>query len=295
MSLWAFYAVISSLFIGLYFFLNQYVKLAPRVFIIYRGLGTVLFVLPFMFLFEPINDWRYYVVCILQGFSIAFIDYKYFQAINKWGAEVVTSLQPLNIGITFLLWIMVKPSMIMVYWANPWHFIFIILCLGGIVWSIFSFNKVVISKQALKFLAVCLFVGAVCEIFNKLAMVYGGNNAASASYYYILITGFVIGVINLFLYIRQKQDLKVLIEWKNLKYNWMFGILILSMVARNFAVLDADNPAYVSAMIYVYVLWIILLNKFLKRCNIVCSHGKTDLKTVIFLLVSAVGLILLTN
>lgn len=292
---WAFQAVAASFLMEVYFQQNQNVRLNGVVFMVYRGLAMALMLIPFTPFFPPIDNWQFYVFCILTGLGIAFIDYYYFKAIRYWGAEVVTSIQPLNIGLIFIIWLTLKPSLILFYLQEPLKFVLIILCLIGIMISMVKYNQVKVSRKALRYLLPALLVGALSENINKQALIYGDNNPISAIFYYILVTAVTIGVVNLARYVNSGEPLRILISWKNLKHCWIFIVLILAMTVRNMALNTAVNPAYVAAIIYLYVVWIMLSNN-LKAClgkNI--RYQQMNKKIVALLLVSVVGLILLTG
>lgn len=292
---WAVQAIIGGFLLGLYFQQNQNVRLNGVVFMVYRGLAPALLLVPFIPLFAPVPYWQFYLFCLLNGAGIAFIDYYYFKAIRFWGAEVVTSIQPLNIGITFVLWLAVKPSLMPFYLEEPLKFALIIICLGGISFAMVRFHQVKVTRKALKYLIPALFVGAVKEVLNKITLNYGNENLNSAVFYYILLTGLTIGIINLGCYFWRGENLKVLIRWKNLKNCRIFLLLIAAMAFRNTAISMAVNPAYVGALVYLYVVWVMLGNNLLVWLGKGIRYQQINKKIVFLLLASATGLILLTG
>lgn len=293
--MWVFFTLLNSFFAASYFLLNQKMELKASLFMVYRGLSVFFMLLPFIGFFAPVLHWEFYALCILQGCFIAYVDNKFFTALRRWGAEVATSLQPFTVGITFVLWLLLVPSTMLVYLSEPIKFAFILLALFGVIVSIVLFNRSSISTQALKFLLSTLLIGAICEIVNKRVMSFGAGDLISASYFYVLITGLVAGSINLFVYVKKDGTFKEVMNVSNLKYLPIFVVLIGSMVSKNFAMFYTFNPSYVSALMYIYILWIALFNTV--RCKMVPGRVcyRMNVKAALMLLLSVSVLILATR
>lgn len=157
--MWVVFALLTSFFNAAYFLLNQKMAMKASLFMVYRGWAVFFMLLPFAGLFTPVPHWEFYALCMLQGALIAFVDGKFFVALCRWGAEVATSLQPFSIGITFVLWLIISPSTILVYLREPLVALLIVAAMAGIVVSVRLFNRSPISMQALKFLVLTLTVG----------------------------------------------------------------------------------------------------------------------------------------
>ena len=223
---------------------------------------------------------------MLQGALIAFVDGKFFVALRRWGAEVATSLQPFSIGITFVLWLIISPSTILVYLREPLVALLIVAAMAGIVISVRLFNRSPISMQALKFLVLTLTVGAFCDIVNKKAMNYGQG------YFYVLLIALVAGAINLVVYLRDNGSLKKAVAAENVKYLPVFVLLIGCNVSKNFAMFYAFNTSYVAALMYIYILWIALFNLLKARLTPNVPYNRMNVKAALLLLTSAIVLIL---
>ena len=133
--MWVVFALLTSFFNAAYFLLNQKMAMKASLFMVYRGWAVFFMLLPFAGLFTPVPHWEFYALCMLQGALIAFVDGKFFVALRRWGAEVATSLQPFSIGITFVLWLIISPSTILVYLREPLVALLIVAAMAGIVIS----------------------------------------------------------------------------------------------------------------------------------------------------------------
>ena len=294
--MWFLFVVITSLFNCAYYFGNQTAKVSPNVFMFYRGAVPALFLLPFLPFITYVDAWQFYVLCILQGLVISFIDYRDFKAMRTWGAEAVSSLHPISIGAVFLLWLMIKPIILINYLDDLWRLGGIVATLGGIIYATASFQKSEHSKQMLQYLWPYFLGAALCDVINKLCMSYVvKETVSSASCLYIMITGAVVAMLNLIIYVRNNNKINELYNFSNLKYSFLILLLIGSMVSKNFAMYNVSNPSFVSATLYLYIVWIMLVGKVLQKLGKSGNYHILDRKKVVILLVCVIGLVLLDN
>ena len=100
---------------------------------------------------------------------------------------------------------------------------------------------------------------------------------------------------------RRRTDTNTITKPQNLYHGVFIAILVIVlMVFKNYAMYLTPNPAYVSAIILLYPLWIIWANKIylhLKYTNTTLNnygnYPHVKLPYVVILLASVIGLILL--
>lgn len=292
--MWIFYALLTSFLNCVYYFGNQMAKMPPKVFMFYRGLVPVAVLLPFLCVVEFIYDWRFYALCSVQGLIISFIDYRNFRAMRIWGAETISSIHSLNISFIFVLWMILRPSTMVEYWRDPMYFAGILLSLCGAMYALSSFKRSWRNNLALKYMFLFIVGSALCDIFNKLCMGFvDSEKLVYGSYFYILITSFVIMLTNFWLYCRENEKLSDLVDWKYIRYVPIMLILILSIATKNFSMFSTPNPSFAKAIMYTYIVWIMLVAKILQKYGISCQHRGIPRKKVLLLLASVLLLILL--
>lgn len=292
--MWFVYVIISSLFSAVYYFGNQTAKVSPNIFMFYRGIVPVIVLLPLLPLFPFIDAWQFYALCLLQGCVIAYIDNRNYQAMQKWGAEIISSLHPFSVGVVFVVWFLLKPIEGMQLISNPFKFIGVVTALSCIVYSTSSFNRDSNTKAALAYLMPFYLGAAICDNINKLCMSYlASEQVMAGSYFYILLTGAVIAVFNFGLYYRRGGKIANLYCAQNIKYSWVLLIGICCMVSKNFAMHSVSNPSYVTAALYLYIIWIMIGGNLLHYFGINETFKKVNRRKALLLLVSAVALILL--
>ena len=292
--MWLIFALITSVLYALYHICNQESKLKAEIFIIYRGFIAALAATPLAIIYHYIFPWQFYAIILFQGITISYMDYKYFQAFHKFGAENVNSIRPLTVMITFTLWLIIEPSIIGQYLSNPLRSIIIIASLIGIMYAVMNYQHQKIGKESLKFMVPLLFLSSLIDTSNKLITNYAEGHLLALTFHRIAFTGWIIGCINLFLNRHKNIKIKELIDIKNIYRGSFILVLIVSMITINFAMHYTPNPAYTSAITYLSVIWIMLINKYIAYSKKKKHYQKIALKWILLLLGAAIILILAT-
>lgn len=290
---WFIVALLCSLFTGVFIYTNQVFKLAGPLFMVFRGLGQFLSLLPFMVFFTPVHNVPFYVLCFLQGFLIAFNDYRLFRSSKAFGAEVTSAVQPLTIGLIFILWLVVNPADLTQMLQNPFRFFLIVLCLLGITVAIIKMKCAKSSSRAMKYLLPCLILISINDVINKEAMMHSEGDLPSAIYFYCLITAFICGGTNFLIYIKKQSIAELFLPKYRFKALIIVFMVTAVMISKNLAMFLAPNPAYVSAIIFLYPLWIIAGNLIYRHFGGHIACASVRLSTIFILLTSVIGLILL--
>lgn len=291
---WWVWALVSGIVTAVYVFCNQLLKMPTAMFLVYRGVGLSLFMLPFSFAFSFNPGWQFWALCFITGIMISYNDNRFFNTVANYGAEISSSLQPLCIGVTFFLWLALKPEQIIEYWHSPLRFFLILLCLTGFTFAILLIRRTPANYQALKFLLPSLFLTAFVDGFQKLIMEYGITNISAASFYYIMLTSFFAGLGNLWVFIRcEHNSLKLLLLPRNL----FLGMSLVSLAGiavafKNFGMAYTPNPAYVSALIFLNPVWIMMTNNIYLHFKKYTGYQRINRYLLLLLLSSVIGLII---
>lgn len=292
--MWVIFALLTSIINALYYIFNQNSHLSPALFMIYRGYFLGIIGLPLLFLYAHTFPWQFYFIAFLQGLTVSYTDFKYFQAFHKFGAENVTAITPLTVMITFFIWLMFKPTLIFEYLEAPLQSLFIFLSISAIVFSVIKYHNEPLGLDCLKFMAMILIFSSLINISNKIIMQYAEGFLLTATLHRVAITGLIIGTTNL-IYHKQNTTLSEIINPKNLKQGLFILWLALSMICINFSMHYAKHPAYTSAIIYLSVVWIMLFNKYLLWRGYKVKYKKIATKWIMTLLLAAITLSILTN
>lgn len=294
--MWAICTIMASLFSAAYYFGNQGVKVNPHAFMFYRGFVPFALLLPFIGVVPFIPAWQFYVFCIIQGCVIVFIDYRNYRAMRVWGAEIISSLHPLSIGVVFLLWFALHPLYMLTAARNFYWLTATVAALCGVIYATASYRVTSRSRRAFHYMVPYIFGAAVCDVLNKVCMSYvAPEQLIYGSYFYIMLTGAVVALFNLLLFYRRNQKISPLFAAKNLVIAPIMLLLMGSMLFKNFAMFNAVNPSYVAAVLYLYIIWIMLFTPLLNRIGLKCPQTGLKRSKALLLLASIIILILLNK
>lgn len=283
--MWIIFALLTSLIYSIYYIFNQRCTLPPSLFMVYRGYYLGLLALPFVLIYAHTFPWQFYLIVILQGLTVSYSDLKYFQAFHKFGAENVTSITPLVVMITFLIWITFKPGAFTSYCQTPYRFLLIFASICLIVLAASKYRAQSFGKKCLKFMLPILFISALLNTSNKIIMYYADGFLLSATIHRVCFTGLIIGTVNL-LVAKKHLTAKQILNPQNLKKALFILLAALSMISINFSMHYAANPAYTSALIYLSVVWIMLINKILSCFGYPVKYQSLSKKWVFVLLIA---------
>lgn len=260
---------------------------------VYRGLLVAAVTTPLALAYFYVFPWQFYAIAVFQGISISYLDYKYFNAFHKFGAENVNATTPLGVFIIFFLWLILKPSTIGIYLENPMQSLIMIMSLALMVFAVIKYRKQEVGKSCLREMLPLLCFSAVVDISNKFITDYSEGHLLILTFHRVAITGWIIGIINLFY--NRNISRRELLNIKNIRRSWFILLLIVSMILLNIAMYYTPNPAYISAMIFLSVVWIIIINRIMILCGRNIPYVNIKLRWIFLLLVSAVVMVITTQ
>ena len=295
--LWWLTSVFASLVFAMYIFANQIFKLKGSLVMIYRGIGTALVLLPFCLLINPVENQTFYFLSVFQGFLIAYLDNRLFNASKRYGAEMTGMIQPISVFFGFIMWFIIKPDTLASLMASPVRFILTIGAILGIISSVLALKKSRFSRLAFFYLLPAMLSVTVIDLVCKILMELGQQNVLGAIFYYSLITSFIAGLINAVAFSQNGGSFREVILPKNIKYAALpVIVIIMSMYfLKNYSLYLGDNPAYVMAIIYAYPVWILLFNNIYARFTKDKIYAKPDKKVLFAMMISIIVLILVVQ
>lgn len=294
---WWFISLFTSFLTAGYITLNQFYQLKGSLLMIYRGIFMAVLLAPFALFFPPLPYWEFYAVCFIQGLLVAYVDNRFFNAVKIYGAEVTSIFQPLSVSLIFVCWFLLHPGQLADFLHQPVKFVFILLCLLGISLSVAFFRRVKTNRAAFSFMFITLMCLVFIDIFNKTAMGFGGQYLLSAIYYYTLINAVVSGICNLAVFLYNHEPWAPVWKPRNLGYAAIVIVFnLFGGILKNFALFQAPNPAYVSAILYCYPVWLVLgTNIWAARSRHLRRYTRIKLPQLLLLVTSVIGLILIAG
>lgn len=293
--MWFIYALATSLCYAIYYIGNQNSRLSPHLFITYRGFIPALIILPITLFMAPNFAWPFFLIATVQGIAVSYLDYNIYKLFQKFGAEAVSSIQPLSVLITFVFWLIIRPSLLVTYMENPWRFALIMLSVLTIVFAVIKYRQQPFVLSCLRDMVPLLLIFSLIDITNKLIMEYANHHLLAATLYRVLIVSTIVGLVNLFTGLRQGLKTSELFKKENILASWFMLLIPFNMILVNFSVFYADNPAYTSAVIYLSVIWILLFNKVRQYLGLPTKGEPIAGRWIVLLVAATMLLIILTS
>ncbi|MBP5352986.1 MAG: hypothetical protein J6Y91_04400 [Alphaproteobacteria bacterium] len=292
--MWCIFAIATSICYACYYLCNQHSKLNPNIFIVYRGFIPALAVLPALLWFAPQFAWPFFAIAVIQGIAVSYLDYNIYKLFQKFGAEMISSIQPLAVLITFIFWLVVKPAILTSYMADIGRFAAIILAVLSIVLAVMKYRQQALAVSCLKSMLPLLLIFSFIDVTNKIIMTYANGHLLAATVYRVLIVSLIVGFVNLGICYRRHISVAQLFKKENLLAAWFLLLAPLNMILVNFSVHYAENPAYTSAMTYLSVIWIMLFNKIGQHFGFKQKYQPIAKRWIILLLAATAVLIIAT-
>lgn len=262
--MWIFLAFTVTITVAIYHLLTQNVHLKANVFMIYRGGSIVIMLLPFLFVNPILFSAKFYIMALLQAIIACYSDYLSFKVNQKCGAETVSSIIPFSVIIIFFMWCVINPPIVETYINSPLKTIGILLSFVGIICSLRQYYKVALSKEAIIKLMPVLVLSSLIAILNKLIMNEGNSHNVIKAVQLAWIVSFIVMIVHLFIFIYKKNKIKDLFTGEKIKAFPIFSLLLISIILRTLAIHYAQNPAYVSCLVYTSIVWVMIFEKHIK-------------------------------
>lgn len=290
--MWILFALIASVISAFYYLFAQNLKIKTNAYLVFRGLGMAVFLLPILILFPSVFPPAFYITSFLQGCIVAYSDYLAFRVNKNYGSETLSSILPFSVVISFFGWFFVEPELIFQYAAQPLKTTIVLLSLFGGTYALLQYRQINLTRKAFYLLLPVLFLSSVISILSKLIMSYSVENELLCACQRTWIVGFVVGVIHLIIYVKKKLPLKDLIEPATIKKGMLFILLLFVMIFKSLAMYFAQNPAYVMCLVYLALIWIMLLSSYVPAFKFKHFDRQAKRKWELLFVVSVIVLVL---
>ncbi len=293
-NLWWLLALFSGMLMAGMIYANQIFKMPSSLMMTYRGIVQSLILLPFIPFFAVPTNPLFWLFVIIQGLMVAYNDKKTFLCSRKYGGEITASIKPYSVVMTFIFWLLIKPTQLFQMIDTPIRSLGIIVCLIASAYSLMLINKSKISKEAFFELLPALLLSVLIDANNKITTTYGAStDLISAIFYYCMMTAFFSGLPNIVTFVRKNDWHEIFIPKYIVGGFVVIFFSITSNIFKNSAMYYAQNPAYVGAVIAMYPIWIIIWNIFYYKFRKSEQYPRCNFVGIGILLLSVVLLILL--
>lgn len=164
---------------------SERLPVPPMIMLWWMRLVAVLVLLPFALMVSPPTDPLFYGLVLIGAAIFSYSDMVRIGVAAKSGAGIVTRLDPLSVGITFVIWTGLNPDLLQSYLARPWQALGIVAALIIAIASALRLAHCTVSRAALVALMPQLLVSSFGIVIGKFAMLRAPDGGGPL--YYALI------------------------------------------------------------------------------------------------------------
>lgn len=266
---WYLFALISSLAGIGPFLIADYIKIRGFTLTLWTRIFVVLALLPVIFFFPAPSDPFFYVFLSCAGLAYFHYDVAYYDLAMKKGSGLTSRIKPLSIWVTFFLWSIITPSLLLSYIAQPLISTGILFSIGLGVYFALRLKKCEFSWSATVAMAPYMLLSGLGQSFGKLSIDRADEMVSGTIHYVFWTAGFItlmlIGLKTFF----PNHTAKYSDEGSSFKTTYLlFGamngvILLIAGFSKYFAYWHVENPAYVSVFALLGPFWVLGLKKAL--------------------------------
>lgn len=227
------------------------------------------------------GDPIFYVATFITALIWSYADLSSFRASEDFGAGAVTRMIPLNVLVTFVMWVGLDPDLLYQYLDRPVRGfgIFLSLCAG--VYFATRLQKTTVSRPAMRAMVPVILMSGMGVVFAKVA-IDTGDSHSSVFAYIALQSLFMAGIFWALEAKWHPVPRAVFAGRVAMTAGFVMGLnTFVHMIFKSYGYRLVENPAYVSAVILTTSFWILLYYKVVKK------QDAGDLKAGLMVVLSA--------
>lgn len=230
-------------------------------------LVAILVLLPFALAVPAPTDPLFYALVLVGAGIFAWSDMVRLGVAADRGAGIVTRLDPLAVGITFVVWTALNPALLLGYAGEPLKAAAIVIALGLSIASALRLKHCSVSRDALARLMPQLVMAAIAIVIGKYAM--NRADAAGGPIYYALIQSLAVwlfyGLLGAAPRARALRP-TALFARRSLIAGGLAGLFwLLHTPVKWHAIALVENPAYVTMVGLTAPLWVLGFDRLTGR------------------------------
>ena len=265
--LWILCGLASALFSTAGAILSERTKVPGTILAPWFRIVSVIACLPFVAHLSLPTAWQYWALVLASAVLGGLNDVVIFNSIQTIGAGATSRFRRTSILLTFIIWLIISPALLLHYLDNPAVGIAVLATHVLAVVFALRLKKDDTSWTALKMLWFPIMAAAMLPILSKLSFEYVPNATQGVfSYLFIQSSAVMLGF-GLAGLVRNGWRHAVP-GLKSLGANgaWKTGatislIFVLGLMCKHYGYSLVENPAYISVLLLTDTIWVLLYHK----------------------------------
>ena len=287
---WYIYALIASLLAATIMQVNRHFQVDGLSLSCTRSFWAFVFLLPSLLWITAFPEsGLFYLVAAGCGMLAVLADRVIFNAAAIYGARLATLFQAVKIILLFFLWLAIDEGARNYLIDNLYIAGGVVVCLAGSIIALNMLRNNDASWQALKYVFPAGVYLTFYDILIKVAIGEDGNYEKAVLF---ALTTFISSFLFALSIVTWRQHKKgvVFLEWKIIKAGAVMGVMFALVIpVIGLAQGATPNPAYVSSILLLSIVWIMIYHKV----RSIPDEG--SIWAALLFILSAVALVLLTS
>lgn len=291
---WVIPGLLYAFFNSVVFFVNEKYRLLPALLGMYRGFGSALLALPFIFFVAPpTNPWFWFFL-IIQGLMVGFFDYRIFASSARYGAGGTSMMTVTAILLTIVIWWFIDFPRLIALLHDPLVFLGIILSIAGCVFGYMRLAGGQLSRELLRYMWPAVLALVLMTLNSK--NISAKATLEQTTLYYLFVIGLVGGVFNAAAcpFVTPQEDKNHLFKLFFSRNYVKGGLLLLMcsvllMVSKNIAMRSIPNPGFLNTLALTSPMWVMFIN------HVERVHSRICVSDAVFTLACIAMLIFFTH
>lgn len=213
----------------------------------------------------------FYVATFITAFIWAYADLSSFRATEEFGAGAITRMIPMNVLVTFFMWLALSPDTLDGYLSNPMQGLGIFISLCGAVFFAMRLQRGPISRESLRVLGPVILMSGMGVVYAKIALDHATTPTIHSGVFgYMVVQAFFMILIFGALELAGRPVPRAVFTGRvAMTSGFLMGInSVVHLMFKSYAYMMVENPAYVSAVILTTPLWVLLYYRLVKKQNV---------------------------
>lgn len=238
------------------------------------------------------GDATFYVATMVTAFIWAYADLSSFRATEEFGAGPITRLIPLNVIVTYFMWIVVDPDVLHGYIDNPVQGLGIFASMVAAVFFAMRLQRHPVSRHAIRALGPVILMSGMGVVFAKIALDHVGyaSNHSGVFGYMAIQAFFMILIFGALEAVWHPVPRAVFTGRVAVQAGLLMGLnSVAHLIFKSYAYQMVANPAYVSVIILTTPLFVLLYYKLVKKQDV------GDIKAGLAVVICAAAMVYFIN
>lgn len=207
----------------------------------------------------------FYVTTFVTAFIWCYADLSSIRATEEFGAGVMTRLMPLNVLVTYFMWLALDRNTLAGALDVPLQSLGIFAALAGAVFFAMRLQKAPVAREHLRALGPVILMSGMGVVYAKIALGSGVAHEAVFSYMALqaLFMMIIFGVLEA---VWNPVPRAVFTGRVAMASGFLMGInTVAHMALKSYGYQMVANPAYISVVVLTTPLWVMLYYRLVKR------------------------------